>query len=720
MKKFLLLVIGIILMPSCVFASDNSVYIGCEGNKYKTNDEIKCNIYVDVDFIVTSVSGKILLDDDLELVSSSYDNDNWLMLDENFSVESINLISENKKERDKFIIASFVIKAINKEDISASKISFDDVVLSDENYEEHEIVADSFDLNLEYKSNNNIFVVLLFAFLVMVVIYLVNKEDNKNKKNKVGIIILVLFLFLIPDCVLASNDINISCDKTKLNSNEETSCSLSVSNLDFVPTDVAGTVKVGNYLSIVSSSYDRSNWTSFDSNFSVSDINLLRQSKDKVSSLTIATFKVKASSGAVGSSTISFNNIVMGDDNYNSVSLGNKSINVSFNSSNNYLNSLIVSEGNVDFSKDKTNYSFTMDSDSIVISATAADSKAKISGTGKINLLYGENIINVVVTAEDGSKKTYTLRITRKDNRSTNNYLKSLSLSCGNLNFNKNINNYNIEVDGDISKVIITASLEDSKAKFVNSFGPRSVNLNYGTNKVLIKVLSENEIEKVYTLNITRKDNRSSDTSLKSITISSGKINFNKDKLSYNVNVNNNIKKIKITAEANNSKSLVEIEGSQQLEVGENIFIIKVIAENGNIQEYKIVVNREKKITITDNNKLTNIEIKNHEINFSSNLYEYTVKTKNSKLDIIVTLASEESTYVINGNDNLEDGSIISIVVTDKDDNHNIYKIYIEKIHEINIYLILFIISLVLNILLILVIIYLLIKRNKKNKIGKE
>ena len=60
------------------------------------------------------------------------------------------------------------------------------------------------------------------------------------------------------------------------------------------------------------------------------------------------------------------------------------------------------------------------------------------------------------------------------------------------------------------------------------------------------------------------------------------------------------------------------------------------------------------------------------------------MKTKNSKLDIIVTLASEESTYVINGNDNLEDGSIISIVVTDKDDNHNIYKIYIEKIHEIN------------------------------------
>ena len=46
--------------------------------------------------------------------------------------------------------------------------------------------------------------------------------------------------------------------------------------------------------------------------------------------------------------------------------------------------------------------------------AQAADSRATISGTGTVTLEEGENTINVTVTAEDGTTKTYTINITRE------------------------------------------------------------------------------------------------------------------------------------------------------------------------------------------------------------------------------------------------------------------------------------------------------------------
>lgn len=50
----------------------------------------------------------------------------------------------------------------------------------------------------------------------------------------------------------------------------------------------------------------------------------------------------------------------------------------------------------------------------IEVYAKAQHAKAKISGTGKKSLQPGANACSVVVTAEDGTKKTYTINVTRK------------------------------------------------------------------------------------------------------------------------------------------------------------------------------------------------------------------------------------------------------------------------------------------------------------------
>ena len=50
---------------------------------------------------------------------------------------------------------------------------------------------------------------------------------------------------------------------------------------------------------------------------------------------------------------------------------------------------------------------------SITISAETNNSKAKVTGTGTKDLVTGTNIFQLTVTAEDGSKKTYKVRVTK-------------------------------------------------------------------------------------------------------------------------------------------------------------------------------------------------------------------------------------------------------------------------------------------------------------------
>lgn len=84
-------------------------------------------------------------------------------------------------------------------------------------------------------------------------------------------------------------------------------------------------------------------------------------------------------------------------------------------SKDNTLKSLSVSEGTLSpkFSKNTTSYKVDLPADatSITVKATANDSKASVSGAGKIKLSAGNNEVNVVVTSEYGTKKTYTINV---------------------------------------------------------------------------------------------------------------------------------------------------------------------------------------------------------------------------------------------------------------------------------------------------------------------
>lgn len=85
-------------------------------------------------------------------------------------------------------------------------------------------------------------------------------------------------------------------------------------------------------------------------------------------------------------------------------------------SPNNWLKSLSIEGYSLDFDGGKTTgYRITVPSsvNSVKISATAVSSKAKINGTGSVSLKSGSNIIDVVVTAENGDKRTYKIEVLR-------------------------------------------------------------------------------------------------------------------------------------------------------------------------------------------------------------------------------------------------------------------------------------------------------------------
>lgn len=351
--------------------------------------------------------------------------------------------------------------------------------------------------------------------------------------------------------------------------------------------------------------------------------------------------------------------------------------------SNNNLSSLFVTNTNIVFDKNTTVYNLTTTASSTYISASRETTTATITGdTGKHDLKVGKNQFIIRVIAENGSKKTYTINITREESKSNNNYLKSLTLSNGSINFKKTTTEYNINVAKDIDKITIGATLEDSKSSFENGFGPRTINLTLGNNTVYIRVRSESGQVRTYTLNINRDDGRDSDSSLKNIKLSNGKLTFDKNTLEYKVTVEYKIDKMIIEATPNSDKAKVNITGNEELSVGDNIFKINVEAENGKITVYTITVIRKNQgEKISNNNSIKSITIKNHSIDFKSNVYKYTVKANEKELDLTITLDDENATYKIIGNSELKNGSEVKIKVTAENGDEKTYTLVIKKSH---------------------------------------
>lgn len=207
--------------------------------------------------------------------------------------------------------------------------------------------------------------------------------------------------------------------------------------------------------------------------------------------------------------------------------------------------------------------------------------------------------------------------------------------------------------------------------------------------------------------------NKSSNNNLKSIKLNSGNIEFLPYVTEYEVNVEYSVDSINITYELEDTKASAKLEGSEKLNVGENIYKIKVTAENGSEKTYIIKVTRkEEGETLSNNNYLSSLKVEGYNINFDKEKLEYTVKIKDEKkLDITTELEDDKASVVVEGNENLTDGSIITVKVIAEDGSVRTYSIKITKKTS----LVLPIISCSIALIVLVVVTILTIKK-KKNK----
>ena len=439
----------------------------------------------------------------------------------------------------------------------------------------------------------------------------------------------------------------------------------------------------GNYLDLVSCTGSL-NFNSANNKFAYFDQSGAGIGSGSVGSCTFNTKQV-------GSTSVKFRVTSAATVNAE-ISAGSPSASVTIKeppSNNNNLASLAVTPGGINFNGG-TSYSTSVGADvtSVTVSAAAQDAKAKVSGTGPHNLNYGANDINVTVTAEDGSKKTYSINVNRKDDRSSNNNLASLSVSNGKLSpgFSKGNTKYSMEVPFATSKLNISAKAEDPKSK-VNISNPDLVAEE--VTQVKVTVTAENGQSKTYTIDVKRgKDPNkplSNNNYLDSLSVSVGMLSpaFDKEKLNYAVYLPYEISYIEVYVHQEDTKyGVIKKEENNNLSIGNNLFRYTVTAEDGSTRVYTVTVVRNKsldevkvssntylkKLTLENGKLIGKFNKKNHSYYFSKksnkvNVKEAipeikenkvtTYKTGKNILIMVETPAGEKGFYVLTEKDNI-------------------------------------------------------------------
>lgn len=271
-------------------------------------------------------------------------------------------------------------------------------------------------------------------------------------------------------------------------------------------------------------------------------------------------------------------------------------INIYRPSGNSSLDSLSVEGTNVEFNSEKLNYDLIINSDKTNITATASSSTSKVEGTGEKKLAYGKNEFKIIVTAENGSERTYILNITRYD---TNNTLKSIKINGEEVKIN---DNKEITFTTKLDKIKIEVNANSDRVKSITGTGEK--NIVYGANEFEIIVTAENGDIRTYKLVV----NRLSDNRLSKLTINGKDIDLKDNIYSYDFEVDSDIDKVKIDAKLQDEKNkFVDGYGPRtinNLESNKTKVVLKTKGQDGNDVTYIInIIKKDKDKSEEDINK---------------------------------------------------------------------------------------------------------------------
>ena len=206
---------------------------------------------------------------------------------------------------------------------------------------------------------------------------------------------------------------------------------------------------------------------------------------------------------------------------------------------------------------------------------------------------------------------------------------------------------------------------------------------------------------------------------LKELNVEGQTIDFSKFKTNYEIKVLYDVESIKINAEAASDGINTEYQNEVNLEVGENEIPI-TLSDGTNSSVYTLKVIRLKEgeeIKDASNDAtLKSLVLTGYNIDFNSTVtsYELTVKYNVSNIEVKATPSDENAKFVITGNSDIVNGSVIKVDVQAEDGTLMSYKINITKQNFFQTYKTYFLIG--AGVVLLILIILVIIDRKKKVK----
>ena len=232
---------------------------------------------------------------------------------------------------------------------------------------------------------------------------------------------------------------------------------------------------------------------------------------------------------------------------------------------------------------------------------------------------------------------------------SNNSKLKNLRLNHEGMTpvFSPDITEYYFLTE-DLSSLEVTAIPENPNAAVMIS---GNTNFKEGLNTIVIEVTSPDKTSKTqYTISVTKtKDLEKANANLETLAIENVTIEpeFTNDIYQYNATVSNITENLNLLAIPEKQNAKVEVAGGENLQYGNNVVNIQVIAENGyTIKQYKINVYRrnEEEQKIADEEQQLNIqklnailEEQNEEEEQENHENELIEKIKENKWGMIIT-----------------------------------------------------------------------------------
>lgn len=251
--------------------------------------------------------------------------------------------------------------------------------------------------------------------------------------------------------------------------------------------------------------------------------------------------------------------------------------------------------------------------------------------------------------------------------------------------FSKTKYNYTVVVPSDVTSVEVKATKGESN-QTITGTGKRE--LEYGDNKVTVKVTAQNGASSSYEIIIKRTDNRTGDVTLKKLSVTNTDIEYVEGQTTYEATVSRSIDSVLITASTTDTNAILTGTGKKELTIGKNTFYLSLstVDQKGKsvTQTYTIIITRsEEEFQIEESSsELQTLNINGLLLDLSDNktTFQYGISKDINELSITATPKSKTAKVEITGNENLQNGlNLVTITVTETTEESTEYKIVVYK-----------------------------------------